>query len=719
MASVTSLDKDLRNMRLSKYTPKAANEIRDWIEEVLGEKLPAGDLLENLKDGVALCKLVNLAVGPPGVKYKTSSMPFVQMENISHFLKACQLPPLNLQPHDVFLTVDLYESKDPAQVLQCISAFSRVANAARPAVFKQSIGPKNRNSVLSPQGTGNSNGGFASSYSSVGRNRGASNASQSSSSTFNPLNRPTNMSPSLTGGSNSSKTGMGFDGATATVKGPVSSWSKKADEGATAPAWNIHQYGYMGGASQGNQGIAFGARRQITSPAPAVPNMADKERRRREEQAEKERQQSMEEELERQRQAEKEAAEERERLEEEQRWAEETKHQRELERRHAEEERRKWEEEERRWKAEEERRLKDEREKQGPPLPSRGVQRSESDIKLQGQFLSQYRADQARSPKGLGSEELTRVQQLEKELEQARERERQYERERQERLHKADRYLLEQRDMSLHLRDRENRSQSRSPEPDHRRREAWRENERQHLRETSNIPARPSPKDSWRESERDYLRREWSTHHEKPFGSTPPATSSPRPLPEPVSSSTRSSENTVSTSSRPIPSPTRTSEQSAGTPSRPLPDPATYSSASNRTDRFLSSNPAPAPQKPQTYRPTEFSFDSTAERDAEDRRREAAQTKTKAGGWASKSLLEREMELERQRQQEWEESQKHTKDAAGKGVGAGKKEATVGEGGSWDVNQYGWTGGDSQNRVAPGLGLGGARRQIIGPRPPP
>lgn len=58
MASVTSLDKDLRNMRLSKYTPKAANEIRDWIEEVLGEKLPAGDLLESLKDGVALCKSV-------------------------------------------------------------------------------------------------------------------------------------------------------------------------------------------------------------------------------------------------------------------------------------------------------------------------------------------------------------------------------------------------------------------------------------------------------------------------------------------------------------------------------------------------------------------------------------------------------------------------------------------------------------------------------------
>jgi hypothetical protein len=56
MASVTSLDKDLRRMRLDKYTPAATNEARQWIEEMLGERLQGGDLLEALKDGVALCK---------------------------------------------------------------------------------------------------------------------------------------------------------------------------------------------------------------------------------------------------------------------------------------------------------------------------------------------------------------------------------------------------------------------------------------------------------------------------------------------------------------------------------------------------------------------------------------------------------------------------------------------------------------------------------------
>lgn len=58
MASVSSLDKDLRKMRLDKYTPAAANEARAWIENILGDRLAPGDLLEALKDGVALCQYV-------------------------------------------------------------------------------------------------------------------------------------------------------------------------------------------------------------------------------------------------------------------------------------------------------------------------------------------------------------------------------------------------------------------------------------------------------------------------------------------------------------------------------------------------------------------------------------------------------------------------------------------------------------------------------------
>ena len=64
MASVSSLDKDMRNIRLSRYTPQAANEARSWIEDALGERLRPGDLLEALKDGTALCKSVHSSARP-------------------------------------------------------------------------------------------------------------------------------------------------------------------------------------------------------------------------------------------------------------------------------------------------------------------------------------------------------------------------------------------------------------------------------------------------------------------------------------------------------------------------------------------------------------------------------------------------------------------------------------------------------------------------------
>ena len=169
-------------------------------------------------------------------------MPFVQMENISHFLRACEQPPLNLPAHDRFLTVDLYESKDPAQVLQCLGAFSRAANSANPSAVPTTIGPR-RTGPLSPSHTGYSNGGAAESSGGFNRSRGMSTAGQAGSRTFNPI-KPQSpearaLSPNRTGGSSSSRI---TEGGISPLP-QLSSWSKKSDEGITAPAWNIHQYG--------------------------------------------------------------------------------------------------------------------------------------------------------------------------------------------------------------------------------------------------------------------------------------------------------------------------------------------------------------------------------------------------------------------------------------------------------------------------------------------
>lgn len=589
-------------------------------------------------------------------------MPFIQMENISHFLRACEMPPLNMPAHDRFLTVDLFESKDPAQVLQCLGAFSRVANSKNPAKFPHTIGPKRGGGgPLSPSTTGGGGlTGPGASASGLGRTRGPSTTSNTSgSSTFNPLARPAqaDLSPTRTGGSNKS---YNSNGLPQSPPGGVSSWSKKTDEGSTAPAWNIHQYGYMGGASQGNQGIAFGARRQITSAGPNVPSLADKERRRREKEAEDERLQLQAEEAEHKRRVEREAEEERARIDEEQKWEEESRKQQEAKQQHLDEQKREWEQQERQWKMEEEQRQREEREAQDRIESEMRRKRAGSDARLKGQFLSQYQSEQASKPRSRRNSqseehngERDRIRELERQLEEAKERERLYQEERDNR-----------------LQDKKVRSRSKS-----------RTRERSQSRARPQPPPRASsPQDSnvsWAQADdRDYLRKQWDTTQRQPA----------RPLPEPTP---------PSLPSRPLPEPS----------ARPLPDPAAYSKQS-RTDRYLESNPAPAPLKPKTHIPIELT--STSEQRGEDARRVAAQNKTKAAGWASKSLLEREMERERERQKEWEESQRAVQEAA-KDPNAG-----TGSGQSWDVNQYGYMGGDNQNKLG---GIGSGKRQIIGPRP--
>ncbi|CAG7554436.1 unnamed protein product [Fusarium equiseti] len=650
MASVSSLDKDLRKMRLEKYTPAAANEARSWIEDILGENLPSSDLLEGLKDGVALCKLANLALPPPGLRFKKSAMPFVQMENISLFLRACQSPPLNLQQHDTFLTVDLFEQKDPAQVLQCIGAFSRAAHAANPQNFPVSIGPKNRPETVTPQGTG-------SRTPTSTRDRGASVTSNKS-----PAFGRSAMMPHRTGDS-----GSGRWSPTKSPRnrpespGAVSSWSKKEHEGTTSPAWNIAQYGYLGGASQGNLGISFGGRRQITNASPRVPTLADKERRRKEE----EERIRLEVEEEEKRRAEEE---ERAKVKEELKWEEETEQMRQKEREAAEEEKRRWEEEERQWKLTEDQRRREEEEADARLAAERKALKTRNDSKLTGQFLSQYRAEQGASQQDGAPEDdyKNRVKQLEQELELARQREAEYERERQERA---------QRQGSADSRP--------TPKP-----------------KPKLISSPPTRSDSWSRDEREVLRTRSPFNREAVQARTPPVlpSRSPRPLPDPTA---------LPQAKSPAPS------------SRPLPDPAAYATKTSpasptRTDRFLSSNPAPSPPPAQTTYSRELG--ATAEQDAEDQRRTQSQNKTKAGGWASKSLLEREMEMERQRQREWEEAQRET--AAAVRSNEGVEGIGGGIGGRWDVGQWaGYTGGDSQNKGS--IGIGAGRRQIVGPRPLP
>lgn len=202
-------------------------------------------------------------------------MPFVQMEQIAAFLNMISRPPISLPAHDLFLTVDLFEKKDPAQVVQCLIAFSRVANAISPQSFPLVIGVvKGMSSPgLNNSGKRDFNSGSSSTLSGYTSNS-ASTFSSLAPTAVQPMFPPTSPPPAV-----------GFQ---STYKKPpppvvpskstniaVSSWSNKADEKTSIPAWNIHQYGYMGGASQGSMGVSFGSRRQIVNTTPAVPKIRD------------------------------------------------------------------------------------------------------------------------------------------------------------------------------------------------------------------------------------------------------------------------------------------------------------------------------------------------------------------------------------------------------------------------------------------------------------
>lgn len=610
-------------------------------------------------------------------------MPFVQMENISLFLRACQAPPLNLHQHDTFLTVDLYEQKDPAQVLQCLGAFSRAANGANPQNFPFVIGPKARSEAMSPQGTGP--------VTPVGsRTRGISVTSNNSPSSYSAA-LPHRTGDSGSGRWSPTKSPRGPPGPSGSP-GPVSSWSKKEHEGSTAPAWNIAQYGYMGGASQGNLGIAFGGRRQITSAGPKVPSFADKQRMRKEREAEEERLRQQAEDEERRRAAEEEEA----RLEEERRRWDEEAQLREKERQEVEEERLRWEEEERQWRLTEERRRQEEEAAEARLKEERQHVRGRADsTKLRGQYLSQYQAEEASSKDAAEDSYRSRIEELEEQLERARQREEAYERERQERSHRSG------------GRNTKSRSRSRPGlgEPKLR------------LRSRSRLASPPSRQDSWSRNDREVLSTKSPQQRDAEQMEAvvvPPR--SPRPLPEqPIIAQQVKPHNTGG--GRPLPDPTAYVPKPAAPTPPPKPAHAPVPASilpANRTDRFLSSHSAPAPTPPQQTYSRELG--GTAERDAEDRHRVSGQAKTKAAGWASKSLLEREMEMERQRQREWEEAQQET--AAAVRSSDGVDGIGGGIGGRWDVGQWsGFTGGDNQNNGS--LGIGAGRRQVVGPRPLP
>lgn len=98
----------------------------EWIFNVLGEKVPAGNYEDILKDGVVLCKLINKLAPGSVKKIQERGTNFQLMENIQRFQAG--LKKYGVPEEEIFQTADLFERRNIAQVTLCLYSLGRLVS---------------------------------------------------------------------------------------------------------------------------------------------------------------------------------------------------------------------------------------------------------------------------------------------------------------------------------------------------------------------------------------------------------------------------------------------------------------------------------------------------------------------------------------------------------------------------------------------------------------
>ncbi|KAK2703352.1 muscle-specific protein 20-like [Artemia franciscana] len=114
-------------------------EVLQWIQEVIGEKLPPGPYEDVLKDGVVLCKLINKLAPGSVTKIQTSGGSFKLMENIQRFQAAVKK--YGVPEEEIFQTADLFERRNIPQVTLSLYALGRITQK-HPEYTGPTLGPK-------------------------------------------------------------------------------------------------------------------------------------------------------------------------------------------------------------------------------------------------------------------------------------------------------------------------------------------------------------------------------------------------------------------------------------------------------------------------------------------------------------------------------------------------------------------------------------------------
>lgn len=140
-----------------KYDCELAAQVMGWV----GETLPDAGISANgemeyvhekLNDGFELCRLIQ-AIGGSGIKAQTVSkrqtMAFKKMECINQFCEAARS--YGVPNEENFQTVDLYEKQNLWQVIICLQALARKAQAKGYKGFGPKEAEENRRSFTQEQ----------------------------------------------------------------------------------------------------------------------------------------------------------------------------------------------------------------------------------------------------------------------------------------------------------------------------------------------------------------------------------------------------------------------------------------------------------------------------------------------------------------------------------------------------------------------------------------
>jgi hypothetical protein len=101
-----------------------------WIQCLINECPGPQSLMQWLKDGTILCRIVNVIRPGSTPKIHHSHKTFHQLANVSNFLKACR--DLGVPSKFLFSSVDLMECKNPKAVIICIHHLGSVVRLTAP-----------------------------------------------------------------------------------------------------------------------------------------------------------------------------------------------------------------------------------------------------------------------------------------------------------------------------------------------------------------------------------------------------------------------------------------------------------------------------------------------------------------------------------------------------------------------------------------------------------